>query len=139
MARIARLSSIGAPAAAGAALVLLACAALLLLPGPRRPFAAFTERLMASAEVIRPEGEGPFPIVLQFHGCGGIPSSQAQYAEVARDAGWATVIVDSYAPRRISRGEATLVCHGFELWGRERAGDVYAAMAWAREQPWADG
>ena len=30
------------------------------------------------------------------------------------------------------------ICTGARLHGRERAGDLYAAMAWARRQPWAD-
>jgi dienelactone hydrolase len=126
-------------------LVLISRAIGPLPPDPHAPhvaFAAYTERLMASAEVVRPAGDGPFPVVLQFHGCGGSPPSRAQrdYAQVARDAGWATVMVNSYAVRGVSPRDAYLeVCRGLKLWGRERAGDVYAAVAWTKTQPWANG
>ena len=30
------------------------------------------------------------------------------------------------------------VCTGMQLWGRERAGDLYAMMEWVRQQSWAD-
>src|SRR5690606_33200046 len=87
----------------------------------------------------KPQGEGPFPVVLQFHGCGGKKNLQERWAAVARAAGWAAVVVDSYGPRRISRLEAyATVCTGLQLWGRERAGDLFAMMEWARRQPWID-
>ena len=95
--------------------------------------------LMAHAIVVKPEGPGPFPVVLQMHGCGGRKSFQKTWADVAREAGYAAIVVDSYAHRGISRlGAYSTVCTGARLWGRERAGDVYAALAWARAQPWAD-
>lgn len=96
--------------------------------------------LMAHADVVRPDGPGPFPVVVQLHGCGGKKSFQQTWAQVARDAGWAAIVLDSYAHRGISRLQAyATVCTGARLWGRERAGDLYAALAWARRQPWADG
>lgn len=90
-------------------------------------------------ETVRPAGAGPFPAVLQFHGCGGVKPIQHAYARAANAAGWAAVIVDSYAHRGIgpTRAKAT-VCTGLRLWGRERAGDLYAAIEWTRRQPWAD-
>ncbi len=95
--------------------------------------------LAAHAAVLKPEGPGPFPVTLQFHGCGGVKSQQWAYGEAARAAGWAAVIIDSYAHRGIGRARAyATVCTGLSLWGRERAGDVYAALAWARAQGWAD-
>jgi dienelactone hydrolase len=78
-------------------------------------------------------------VALQFHGCGGVKPLQDVYAEAAREAGWAACIVDSYAHRNIGRRQAyAAVCTGLRLQGSERAGDVYAALAWARRQPWAD-
>lgn len=96
--------------------------------------------LMPHADTVKPEGPGPFPVVVQMHGCGGKKSFQTTWAEQARAAGWAAVVLDSYAHRGISRLEAyATVCTGTRLWGRERAGDLYAALEWARRQPWADG
>lgn len=89
--------------------------------------------------VTRPEGEGPFPVLVMLHGCGGPRPFLDDMARVAVDAGAAVINVDSYAHRRISRVAAfATVCTGARLPGRERAGDLYAALAWARAQSWAD-
>jgi dienelactone hydrolase len=99
---------------------------------------AHAEWLAKHATVLLPKGEGPFPVVLQFHGCGGIVSMQTRYAEVARNCGFAAVIVDSLAPRRIGRREAQLtVCTLLRLRGAERAMDVLAMIHWLKSQAWA--
>ena len=88
--------------------------------------------------VTRPAGEGPFPVLIMLHGCGGPRPFTGPMTEVAVNAGAAVVNVDSFAPRRISRVAAyATVCTGARLRGRERAGDFYAAMAWTRQQSWA--
>ncbi len=80
------------------------------------------------------------PVVIQLHGCGGKKALQGVWAKVAREAGWAVVVVDSYRHRRINTLEAyATVCTGMRLWGKERAGDLYATMEWVRRQNWADG
>jgi dienelactone hydrolase len=97
------------------------------------------EALGPGLEIHRPPGRGPFPVVVQLHGCGGKKPLQGRWAAAAREAGWAAVVVDSYRHRRISQLEAySMVCTGLKLWGRERAGDAYAALAWARRQAWCD-
>src|SRR5882672_5137603 len=97
------------------------------------------DALMQASDVYRPGGEGPFPVVIQLHGCGGKKNLQERWAAVATKAGWAVLVVDSYSHRRISTLEAyATVCTGLQLWGRERAGDFYAAMEWVRGQGWAD-
>jgi len=97
------------------------------------------DQLLPGADLLLPEGDGPFPVVIQLHGCGGKGDFQLGWAEVAREAGWAVIVVDSYKHRNISRLQAyATVCTGMHLWGRERAGDLYAMMEWTRHQPWAD-
>lgn len=89
--------------------------------------------------MLLPEGPGPHPVVIQLHGCGGKKRLQGRWAAVAKAAGWAVVIVDSYAHRGIGRLEAyATVCTGLQLWGGERTGDLFAAMEWVRRQEWAD-
>lgn len=101
--------------------------------------AARIGRLEPHFSVARPEGDGPFPVVIMLHGCGGQRPFQDEMARVAVEAGAAVVQVDSFAPRRMSRAAAiATVCTGAQLHGRERAGDLYAAMAWARAQAWAN-
>lgn len=100
---------------------------------------ARAERLAEHFEVRRPEGAGPFPVVIMLHGCGGPRPFIEGMADVAVESGAAVVVVDSFAHRRISRVAAfATVCTGARLQGRERAGDLYAAMSWARGQSWAD-
>lgn len=102
-------------------------------------FEARISALGAHIDVYKPPGAGPFPVVVLMHGCGGRHAHQTQWAEQARAVGVAAVVVDSYAHRGISRLEAYVtVCLGLRLWGRERAGDLYAGLEFARRQSWAD-
>lgn len=89
--------------------------------------------------LTRPEGEGPFPVVFMLHGCGGQRPFLDEMTRVAVEAGAAVVNINSYGHRRITQMAAyATVCTGARLHGRERAGDLYAALAWARRQDWAD-
>jgi dienelactone hydrolase len=98
-----------------------------------------TPDLIAPLDILLPAGPGPFPVVIQMHGCGGVQPMQRRYAEAARAAGVAVVILDSLAARGIGRPEALMtVCTGLRLRGAERAGDLRAALDWLKNQPWAD-
>jgi dienelactone hydrolase len=89
--------------------------------------------------VSRPVRLGRAPVVIMVHGCGGRRPFVRDMAAIAVAAGAAAVAIDSFAPRRISRVAAfATVCTGARLQGRERAGDLFAACAWARAQSWAD-
>jgi dienelactone hydrolase len=95
--------------------------------------------LEPAMSVSLPDGAGPFPVVIMLHGCGGRQQFINTYAQILNRAGVATVIVDSFKPRRINMLMAYgTVCTGLQMWGRQRAGDLYAVMAWARAQAWAD-
>jgi dienelactone hydrolase len=95
--------------------------------------------LIDAAEVLLPDGDGPFPVVVQMHACGGLYAVQRRYAEAAVRAGVAAVILDSFKPRGIGPREARMtVCTGLRLRGGERAQDLRAALDWVRAQPWAD-
>lgn len=99
--------------------------------------AEWAQRLLSAAQVRKPPGPGPFRLVMQFHGCGGLRPFQEVYAERALAAGYAVMIVDSFKPRGLSRLSASLtVCTGIQLHGCERAADLYALYDWARSQPW---
>lgn len=72
-----------------------------------------------------PEGEGPFPVAVLMHGCGGPRPFMEDYAGAANRAGAAAVVMDSFAPRGIGRLRAvTTVCTGFRLHGDQRAHDI---------------
>ncbi len=96
-------------------------------------------RLAPHFTVTRPEGAGPFPVLFMMHGCGGPRPFLEDMTRVAVESGAAVVNINSFAHRRISQMAAyATVCTGARLQGRERAGDLYAALAWARGQAWAD-
>lgn len=97
------------------------------------------EQLAPHFTLTRPQRAGRAPVVIMLHGCGGQRPFQNEIAEVAMKSGAAALQIDSYAHRRISRVAAfATVCTGARLHGRERAGDLFAAVAWARAQDWAD-
>jgi dienelactone hydrolase len=97
------------------------------------------ERLAPHFTINRPESDSRLPVVLMMHGCGGQRPFMDDMADVVVSAGAAAVQIDSFAPRRISRAAAiATVCTGGRLHGRERAGDLFAAVAWVRTQDWAD-
>lgn len=92
--------------------------------------------LRPAIDIRLPEnGAPPYPVVLQFHGCAGIRAPfQEQWADVANEAGYAAVIVDSNTPRGFSREKALeIICGGKALIGQERAGDVFAAIKIAQQ------
>jgi dienelactone hydrolase len=82
---------------------------------------------------------GRAPVVLMLHGCGGRREFLNGIAEAALSVGAGAVSIDSHRPRGIDRLTAfATVCTGLQLQGRERAGDLYAAVAWAKTQSWID-
>ncbi len=92
------------------------------------------ELLAPSIDVRLPEhGAPPYPVVMQFHGCAGIRAPfMGQWVDIANEAGYAAVIVDSLKPRGLDRDP---VCDGEALLGQERAGDIYAAVMIAKADP----
>ena len=94
------------------------------------------ERLAPHVTVVGPDDDRPRPAVLMFHGCGGLREHLPRYAEAARAAGWRAFVVDSYGPRGWGRAfTLTTVCTGLVLRGRERAGDVLAAIQAVSARP----
>ena len=107
-----------------------------------RTFDTLEERwakLAPHIEVVRPAGEGPWPVLLTFHGCGGRRPFMKAYMRAAAEAGVMAVSVDSFAPRGWGRRRVLMtVCSGLELPGWQRAGDVLAALWGVRSLPDAD-
>lgn len=93
--------------------------------------------------VLRPEGKGPFPVVVAMHGCGGLLNSKGEVAARERDwaerlvaAGYAVLLTDSFNPRGYRQ-----ICtvSSRQIAPRDRAVDAAAAAQWLAKQPWADG
>ncbi|MDI1286575.1 MAG: dienelactone hydrolase family protein [Reyranella sp.] len=89
-----------------------------------------------TGEFYRPTGDGPFPAVVQLHGCGGRGPRESEDAAGARIValGYALLIVDSFGPRGIKDR-----C-GSNYWTDpvDRMADAYGALAWLTGQPFID-
>ncbi len=119
---------------------LAAILTLFAMPAAAEPLDHRINALAPHLTVTQPEGDGPFPVLFMLHGCGGPRPFLEEMTAVAVAAGAVVVNINSYGHRRIGQMRAyATVCTGAQLHGRERAGDLYAAIAWARRQPWADG
>src|SRR5882724_7421916 len=95
------------------------------------------------AQLYKPDGDGPFSVVIALHGCGGLSGYsepvQPRYREWAEQllkAGNAVLLPDSYGSREV--GPQCRVKEGWVLARRERLADIMAARKWLVEQPWAD-
>ena len=94
------------------------------------------------AQLYKPDGDGPFPVVIALHGCGGLAGHsepvQARYREWAEQllkAGNAVLLPDSYASREL--GPQCRVKEHRILARRERVADIMASREWLVQQPWA--
>jgi dienelactone hydrolase len=86
-----------------------------------------------------PPDEEPRPAVILFHGCAGVRPHMDIYAQAAAREGFRAFVVDSYEPRGWAQAYATAaVCSGAIFWGRERAGDVLAAVWGLSQDPGVD-
>jgi dienelactone hydrolase len=95
------------------------------------------------AQLYKPDGDGPFPVVIALHGCGGLSGHsepvQPRYREWAEQllkAGNAVLLPDSYGSREV--GPQCRVREGRVLARRERLADIMAARKWLVEQPWVE-
>jgi dienelactone hydrolase len=94
------------------------------------------------AQLYKPDGDGPFPVVIALHGCGGLAGrSEAvlpryrDWAEQLLKAGDAVLLPDSYGSREL--GPQCRVKEHHVLARRERVVDIMASREWLVRQPWA--
>ena len=92
-------------------------------------------RVVDGLKVRKPEGPGPFPTVIYFHGASNTSWYPAQETILAGfvKQGFAAVFVDMYHGRGVG-GEAV---RSGSLLPRATAGDAFVAIDWVRNQPWA--
>jgi dienelactone hydrolase len=84
-------------AAVMAATLLAGCAAQTRIVG----FPSLTPGapVTITATLVRPAGPGPFPAVVQLHGCAGIEAQSFRWARWLAERGYAALVVDSFGPR----------------------------------------
>jgi dienelactone hydrolase len=102
--------------------VLTACAGLISFRN-----ASFSEgdtTRTISGLLAKPPGEGPFPAVVLLHTCGGLrPHVYTDWTNYLTALGYATLSVDSFGPRGITRCPTPLVRDR-----RELSRDAYGAL-----------
>src|SRR6478752_6997316 len=98
--------------------------------------------LKLHAQLYKPDGNGPFPVVIALHGCGGLAGHSEpvqpryrEWAELLLKAGNAVLLPDSYASREL--GPQCRVKERRILARRERVADIMASREWLVQQPWA--
>ena len=96
------------------------------------------------AQLYRPDGDGPFPVVIALHGCGGLagrsePVQQRyrDWAEQLLKDGNAVLLPDSYGSRELGPQCRVKDRERHVLARRERVADIMAARQWLVQQPWA--
>ena len=94
------------------------------------------------AQLYKPDGGGPFPVVIGLHGCGGLGGHSGpvqrryrDWAEHLLKGGNAVLLPDSYGSREL--GPQCRVKERRILARRERVADIMAARQWLLQQPWA--
>src|SRR5580692_11379762 len=93
------------------------------------------------AQLFKPEGIGPFPVVIALHGCGGLSGHsepvQVRYRDWADELlkdGKAVLFPDSYGSREL--GPQCRVKERRITARRERVADIMASRQWLVQQPW---
>jgi dienelactone hydrolase len=131
--------------------------ALLIAAAATAPAGAATAPVPESVEIpvgeirlramlYKPEGNGPFPVVVGLHGCGGLVNSAGALQSRYRDwgqrlaaGGFAVLYLDSYGSRGLSNqctvGGSSRAIRS----ARERVADANAAKLWLQNQSWAVG
>jgi dienelactone hydrolase len=96
------------------------------------------------AQLLRPEGPGPFPAVVMMHDCSGLgPRSSGAPGRWASELvahGYVVVLPDSFSTRGFPGGVCTDPSPERARVGpRQRMFDAYAALAYLRTLPFVDG
>ena len=127
------LSIVRLPLLAAVGLMALGCTPKEAVPVS---VADASNRVVEGLKVKKPEGNGPFPTVLYFHGAGDTSWHPAQETILGGfvEQGFAAVFVDMYHGRGVD-GPAV---RAGALLPRASAGDAFVAIDWVRGQAWAD-
>jgi dienelactone hydrolase len=88
--------------------------------------------LTIEATVVRPRGAGPFPAVVQLHGCGGIEAQSFRWARWLADHGYLALVVDSFGPRKV-KGDCRSGPDEPPITGR--FDDAFGALRYLRARP----
>lgn len=110
--------------------------------GTVTPIATDEPGVSIASWLAKPEGDGPFPAVVLIHGCSGTERNTShqtvwrglnQHVGLLNENGYVTLIVDSFAPRRITDG-----CQTGGRYYPLQLSDAYAAFDHLASLPFVD-
>ncbi len=103
---------------------------------------ALPEPVLLRAELVRPEGSGPFPAVVLMHGCGGwqpaVHYALQRHAEYLAKHGYAVLDLDSFGPRHVSGGKLCASDARLRDALQYRLNDAFDALRYLEAQPFVD-
>ncbi len=91
------------------------------------------DQLLLKANLVKPNGDGPFPAVIMMHGCSGDTPYQDAWEKRFIQWGYAVLRVDSLTPRK-----KQTFCDNPMATVMPRAQDAYDAKAYLTELPYVD-
>jgi dienelactone hydrolase len=113
------------------------------LPAPQKVDIPSTSGTL-HAQLYKPAGDGPFPVVIALHGCGGLAghsepvlSRYRDWAEQLLKVGDAVLLPDSYGSRDLGPQCRVKERERRVLTRRQRVADIMASRQWLVQQPWA--
>jgi dienelactone hydrolase len=96
------------------------------------------------AQLFKPDGDGPFPVVIALHGCAGLAGHSEPVLQRYRDwaeqllkGGKAVLLPDSYGSRDLGPQCRVKERERRVLTRRQRVDDIMASRQWLVQQPWA--
>ena len=89
-----------------------------------------------TATLVRPTGDGPFPAVMQLHGCGGLEAQSYRWARWFADHGYVALVVDSFGPRHL-KGDCRSSPDDPPI--TARFDDAFGALRYLRTLPYVRG
>lgn len=95
------------------------------------PLAGWAQAKWRIAAADKPDGAGPWPLVMLIHGCGGIQGNIAMWRGVLGAAGYATIVVDGFSERGVQE-----ICTDFRrVPATERVTDAFEALSSLKADP----
>jgi dienelactone hydrolase len=88
-----------------------------------------------AATLVRPPGDGPFPAVVQLHGCGGIEAQSFRWARWFANRGYVALVVDSFGPRDV-KGDCREGPHEPPI--TARFDDAFGALRYLQSLPFVE-
>ena len=89
-------------------------------------------------DLVKPDGAGPFPAVIVLHGCAGMhDTTKRKLLDQLVAWGYAILLVDSYATRRIEPEHGCTSYGAFATFAKRRR-DAYGALVFLGSQGFAD-